>query len=97
MFKKFLYLEWKAFSRSASFGTHLAIKIVLGFLAVIYAFGFLVIGIGGFYGLKKLNLDPFLTVNKYLIYYFIADLSFRLLAQKTPVITIRPLLVLPFQ
>ena len=97
MIQKFLYLEWKAFMRSASFGTNLALKILLGFLAILYAFILLMAGIGAFYGLKKMNLDPLQQVNKFLIYYFLIDLGIRLLLQKIPVMNIRPLLALPFK
>jgi hypothetical protein len=97
MIEKFIYLEWKSFVRSASFGTNLAFKIVLGFIAVMYTFIFLMAGIGVFYELKKMHLDPLQQVNKFLIYYFLIDLGIRLLLQKIPVMTIRPLLVLPFK
>ncbi|NDP28115.1 MAG: hypothetical protein GZ087_11920 [Flavobacterium sp.] len=97
MIKKFLYLEWKSFVRSASFGTNLALKIFLGFVAILYAFLLLMAGIGAFYGLKKMNLDPLQQVNKFLIYYFLIDLAIRLLLQKIPVMNIRPLLALPFK
>lgn len=97
MILKFFYLEWKFFIRSASFGTNLALKIILGFLAVLYALIFLMAGIGVFYGLKEMHLDPLQTVNKYLIYYFFLDLGIRLLLQKIPVMNIRPLLTLPFK
>jgi len=97
MIKHFLTLEWKAFLRSAAFGTNLALKIVLGFLAVLYSFIFLMAGIGVFYGLKESNLDPLVTVNKFLIYYFLFDLGFKFLLQKIPVMNIRPLLVLPIK
>ncbi len=97
MIKKFLYLEWKAFIRSASFGTNLALKILLGFLAILYSFILLMAGIGAFYGLKEMNLDPLQQVNKFLIYYFLIDLGIRLLLQKIPVMNIRPLLALPFK
>ena len=97
MIQKFLYLEWKAFVRSASFGTNLAFKIFIGFLAFLYSFLFLMAGIGAFYGLKEMHLDPLQAVNKYLIYYFLIDLGFRLLLQKIPVMNIRPLLALPFK
>ena len=97
MIQKFLYLEWKAFIRSASFGTNLALKILLVFLAILYSFILLMAGIGAFYGLKKMNLDPLQQVNKFLIYYFLIDLGIRLLLQKIPVMNIRPLLALPFK
>lgn len=96
MILKFLYLEWKSFIRSASFGTNLALKIILGFVGVLYTFIFLMAGVGAFYALQKMNLDPLQNVNKYLIYYFLMDLGIRLLLQKIPVMNIRPLLALPF-
>lgn len=97
MIQKFLYLEWKAFFRSASFATNLALKILMGFVAVYFILVFLALGIGVFYILKKANLDPILTVNKFIIYYLIVDLIFRLLLQKIPVMNIRPLLILPIK
>ena len=97
MFKKFIYLEWKAFSRSASFATNLGFKILMLFVAIYFALVFLALGIGVFYIIKKMNLEPLVTVNKFLFYYFVFDLVFRLLLQKIPVMNIRPLLVLPFK
>lgn len=97
MIQKFLYLEWKAFTRSASFGANLAIKILMGFLALYFTLVFLILGIGAFYILKKLHFDPIVAVNKFLIYYLVFDLIIRLLLQKIPVMNIRPLLVLPIK
>jgi hypothetical protein len=97
MIQKFLYLEWKAFIRSASFATNLALKILIGFLAVYFIVIFLALGIGVFFILKKANLDPIATVNKFMIYYLIADLIVRLLLQKIPVMNIRPLLIFPIK
>ncbi len=97
MFKKFLYLEWKQFTRSASFGTNLALKIILGSVAIIYSFLLLAGGIALFYALKKMNLDPLHQLNKFLIYYFALDLGVRFIMQKIPVLNIRPLLNLPFK
>jgi hypothetical protein len=97
MIKKFIYLEWKAFTRSASFGANLAIKILIGFVAAYFTFIFLALGIGGFYILKEMNLDPIVAVNKFMIYYLVFDLIIRLLLQKIPVMNIRPLLVFPIK
>ena len=74
MIQKFLYLEWKAFTRSASFATNLALKILIGFLAAYFILLFLAMGIGVFYILKKMNMDPITTVNKFMIYYVVMDL-----------------------
>ncbi|MEO8237322.1 MAG: DUF5687 family protein [Flavobacterium sp.] len=97
MIKKFIYLEWKAFTRSASFGANLAMKILIGFLMVYFSIIFIGMGVGAFYILKKLNLEPLVTINKFLIYYFLFDLVIRLLMQAIPVLNIKPLLVLPFK
>ncbi len=94
MFKKFLYLEWKSFSRSSSFASNLALKILMVLLAIYFAICFLAAGIGVFFVLKKLGFDPLVMVNKYLIYYFLVDLAMRLLMQKIPVLNIKSLLVL---
>ena len=97
MIKKFLYLEWKSFTRSASFATSLALKILMVFGAIYFTVVFLFLGIGAFYGLKEMKLEPLETVNKFLIYYFVFDLVLRLFMQKIPVMNIRPLLTLPIK
>jgi len=97
MIAKFIYLEWKSFTRSASFATNLAMKILLGFLVLYFTLCFLAFGIGAFYILRDMKLDPLLTINKYLIYYFLIDLIIRLMLQAIPVMNIRPLLTLPFK
>ena len=97
MIQKFLYLEWKAFFRSASFATNLALKILIGFLATYFILVFLAMGIGVFYILKKMNMDPITTVNKFMIYYVVMDLVVRILVQKIPVMNIRPMLIFPIK
>ena len=97
MIKKFLYLEWKNFLRSASFASNMALKILMAFIAIYFTLVFLALGIGTFYILQKMNLNPIATVNKFLIYYFLFDLIIRLLLQKIPVMNIRPLLVFPIK
>lgn len=95
MIKKFLYLEWKSFLRSASFGTNLALKIVIGVFAFFYAIMFLFMGIGVYYGLEEEGFNPLTEVNRFLIYYLLFDLIIKLIFQKIPVLNIRPLLNLP--
>ena len=97
MVKKFLYLEWKSFFRSASFATNLALKIFIGFMAVYFMVIFIAMGVGAYFILKKNDLDPLKTINQFLIYYFFIDLIIRLLLQKIPVLNIRPLLSLPIK
>ena len=97
MIKKFLFLEWKEAIRSATFATNMALKIVMAFFAIYFTILFLAIGVLAFYLLREMGLDPITTVNKFLIYYFLMDLAFRLLLQKIPVMNIRPLLVFPIK
>lgn len=97
MFKKFIMLEWKAFFRSASFAKNLALKILMIFGAIYFAVMFVGLGFLAYYGLEKKFPDPLHIINKYLIYYFVFDLIFRLLLQKIPVMNIRPLLTLPIK
>lgn len=98
MFKHFIKLEWKSFFRSASFATNLALKIVMGFMAIYFMVIFIAAGVGVFFLLKEeFNLEPLATVNKYLIYYLVGDLVIRYFFQKMPVTNIKPLLNLPIK
>lgn len=97
MFKKFLILEWRAFTRSASFASNLAMKIIMGFAAAYFGACFIILGAAAYFLLKEGYPDPMPVVNRFLIYYFTADLLMRLLLQKIPVMNIRPLLALPIQ
>lgn len=97
MVKKFLSLEWKAFFRSAAFRANLAIKILMGFLAVYFIAIFTVLGVSAFFILEKMKLNPIDTVNKFMIYYIVFDLVIKLMLQKIPVINIRPFLVMPIR
>ena len=53
MISHFLSLEWKQFFRSASFSKSIGAKILIGFFALYFAACFLLIGIGGYWILKK--------------------------------------------
>ena len=83
MFKHFIKLEWKSFFRSASFATNLALKIVMGFMAIYFMVIFVAAGVAVFFLLKEeFHLEPLATVNKYLIYYLVGDLVIRYFFQK---------------
>lgn len=98
MLKHFIKLEWKSFFRSASFKVNLALKIlmVIGALfMLLYALG---IGIGAYYIIEEmLDPDPFKIINKFLIFYLVADLVMRYFLQKMPIVNIKPLLYLPLK
>lgn len=94
MLKTFFSLEWKSFTRSASFNTNLFLKIIM-VLAVLYFVAiFTVLGIGLYYILEKQGLPPLETVNRFLIVLLIIDFIIRYFLQKMPVMNIRPLLCL---
>jgi hypothetical protein len=98
MFKHFINLEWKSFFRSASFATNLALKIVMGFMAIYFMVIFVAAGVIVFFLLKEeFHLEPLATVNKFLIYYLVGDLVIRYFFQKMPVTNIKPLLNLPIK
>ncbi len=94
MLKFLLTLEWKAFSRSASFKLNLFLKILF-FLGAIYVIGlFVLFGFLSYFLLEENGLPPLETINKYLIYYFALDLTLRFFFQKLPAANIKPLVVL---
>lgn len=97
MISHFLKLEWKQFTRSASFGKSIGIKILMGFFALYFILMFLGLGIGGFFMIKDQfpNQDPLVVVNSFLLFAITGDLIFRYLMQNLPIMNIKPLLVLP--
>ncbi len=98
MLKKFLWLEWKAFTRSKAFGVNLVLKIILGLIGALYSISFLFASAGAFYMIKgSTHQDPVLLVSQFLIYYFLIDLLIKSLMQKLPVINTRSLLTLPIK
>ncbi|GLB48120.1 hypothetical protein Y10_04880 [Neptunitalea sp. Y10] len=56
-------------------------------------------GIGAFYGIKKVSpdMDPFISVNNVLVYWVLVDLVLRFFMQQLPVLDIKPLLILPIK
>jgi hypothetical protein len=62
----------------------------MGFVAAYFILVFLALELVSFI-LKKANLDPIATVNKFMIYYHPFNCSFT--TQKIPVMNIRPLLI----
>ena len=95
MFQKFLYLEWKSFTRSASFKMNLILKILLGISALFYGFLILSLGVGVFFLLKESGKEPLSTVNQFLIYWLVFDLVTKYFLQQSPIMKIKPLLTFP--
>ncbi len=94
MLKHFLILEWRSFFRAASFKSSLFLRIVMVLVALYFIGIFTLLGVGLFYILQKMDMDPFETVNRFMLYYLIGDLLVRFFLQNTPVMNIRPLLTL---
>ncbi|WP_248724624.1 DUF5687 family protein [Seonamhaeicola sp. ML3] len=97
MIKHFISLEWKSFFRSATLGKSIAIKIFMGFFALYFALIFAGSGFAIIMYLEKKqpDTDPFLFFNSFIFFWFLGDLIFRFFFQKLPVMTVRPLLILP--
>ncbi|MCP9199325.1 DUF5687 family protein [Gramella sp. GC03-9] len=99
MFKKFIWLEWKSFFRSASLGKSLGLKILMAFLALYFSGMFLFFGIFLFPIIKKIypEGDPLLIVNRFALIYLTLELIFRFMLQTLPVLDIKPLMVQPIR
>ena len=97
MFKHFISLEWKAFTRSSSFGKSLGLKIFLAFMALYFTLLFLLLGIGLYPLMLEMfpESEPLLMVNNFLLTWLGFELGVRFMLQTLPVLAIRPLLVLP--
>ena len=99
MIKRFINFEWKQFFRSSYWQKSIALNVLMVFLALYFILTFLVLGISIFPILKKEfpESDPFVIVNGFLFYWFLADLVMRFFLQKLPVMNIKPLLILPLK
>ncbi len=80
-------------------GKSIAIKILMGFFALYFIATFLTLGVALYPGLKKVypDADPFLIVNGFIFYWILGDLMIRFFFQKLPVMSVKPLLVLPIK
>ncbi|AWH84466.1 hypothetical protein HYN59_04740 [Flavobacterium album] len=97
MFRKFISLEWKAFTRASSFKANVALKIFMIIAAIYFSLVFLASGVLAYKLIEDTGQDPLVIVSKYMIYYTLADLMMRIFLQKIPVMNIRPLLTLPIK
>lgn len=99
MFKRFIALEWKQFSRSSYFQKGIAIKILLAFGALYFIGMAAFMGVAAYFGLQKFmpDKDPITVVNNFVIYWFLADMVFRYFLQQLPVLNIKPYMVIPIK
>ena len=99
MIKRFISLEWKQFKRSSYFQKGLAIKILLIFGALYFMTAAFFLGIGAFFMAEEFvkDVDPFVTINNYVIYWFLFDLVFRFFMHQLPVMNIKPYMIIPIK
>lgn len=99
MFTQFFKLEWKQYFRSSYWQKGLALKIIMGFFALYMMASFLFLGFFSFKIIKKTmpDSDPLQVVNSFLLFAITADLIFRYMMQKLPIMNIKPLLILPIR
>jgi len=99
MFKRFLSLEWKQFSRSSYFQKGLAIKILLILAALYFIVCFGALGVFAFFLIEDAfpNEDPIVMVSNYLVFWFLIDLLFRFFMQQLPVMNIKPYMIIPIK
>ncbi len=97
MVSDFTRLEWKQFIRSSYWQKSVALNIFLVFIALYFILVFFGLGISLYPLLKEKfpDKDPFNMVNEFLFYWFLADLLMRFFFQKLPVMSVKPLLLLP--
>lgn len=92
MFKMFLKLNWKEFNRGASISTKLVAKILKWFWIIYFAFMSLLLAV-----IASDLSEPFLYVNKQLIYFFIYLIVIRYFVQSLPVLNIKSFLLTPIK
>ena len=97
MIWRFINLEWKQFFRSSHWQKSIAINILMIFVAVYFIVVFLVLGFALYAILTELfpDTDPFVKLNGFIFYWILFDLLIRFFFQKLPVMSVKPLLVLP--
>ena len=96
MFLKFTYLQWKSFFRGEDVGVNVMTKVFKWFWIVYFALMAPLFGFITTFVIKEQGIEePFLFLNKNLIYVLIYFVVIRYFIQKVPVISIRPLLLSP--
>src|SRR5690554_8189546 len=95
--KHFIKQVCKQYFRSAYCQKIIAINILFVFVALYFVVSFLILGIALYPILKEQfpDKDPLVIVNSYLFYWFLTDLVMRFFFQKLPVMSVKPLLILP--
>lgn len=93
MNKLLFNLRIKSFLRSPLLATNIIISVLVAVYGFMFSIGMLIFGFATYFMLEESNLIPFEAVNKYLIYFFVADLLLRYLLQKFNANNIKTLLL----
>lgn len=96
MIWKFISLEWKKLMRSPNLAENAGITVLLVFLAFIYAVWFMVFSAQLYAKLQLMfpDTDPFMSANRFILYWLFFDLTIRHFFQKLPNLGIASLLIL---
>ena len=97
MYFTFLKLQWKSFVRGESVGTDVTAKVFKWFWIVYFTFIIPALGFLTYEVLKESFEieDPFLFINKQLIYAFVYLIVMRYFVQSIPVVSLKALLLTP--
>lgn len=97
MFAKLSSIQWKGAVRSTMWARNVAANIFIGIAIFLLALNLVSIGlfIDVLFEKATPGIEPVNFINSYLLYYFIIDLSIRLIFQKKHGIIVKPLLLMP--
>ncbi len=98
MFSRFINLEIKQFFRSSYWQKSMALNALMVLLGLYFILIFLGLGIALLPILKSQfpEVNPFVKINDFVFYWLIAELFVRFFMQKLPVMSVKPLLYLPY-
>ncbi|MFD2599349.1 DUF5687 family protein [Sphingobacterium corticis] len=97
MFLQIIILEWKSFFRAKHFGQSLTLKILMGFVGLMILSSLWTAG-AALYDLLEEQSDsnlPIKTLNQYLLYWYLTEMTIRFMMQQLPILNSKPLLILP--
>src|SRR5690606_39614958 len=95
MLREFFLLEWKSFTRRADLGKSIAVKLLLALFGRYFMVSLLSLGMM----LPRLlaeavpNVEPIVTVNRFLLIWFLFTFVLRMVFQKLPVMSVEALLL----
>lgn len=97
MFAKLSALQWKGAVRSTMWARNVAANIFIGLGVAMLMLNLVSIGlfIDVIFEKSAPDINPVELINSYLLYYFLVDITMRLVLQKKQGVVLKPLLLLP--